>query len=249
MTEAEWLCCVDPTPMLVFLKERRVSERKLRLFACACCRRVWSLIEYPLSREAVEKAELAADGMADVEELCAAADRAFDYHGRAYAARAVDAGAFAAQCAAVIRFSGIAAYMQAGGVACQAAEYAAYGSAAAVSTYTKDGTLWMDDNKVKAHTGIEKEQQAWLVRDVFGNPFRPTSADTTWLTPKVIKLAQEIYNDRDFSRMPQLADILEEAGCTNIDILTHLRSPGPHVRGCWVVDIILGKPFTSAGFA
>ena len=87
----------------------------------------------------------------------------------------------------------------------------------------------------------EKEKQAFLLRDIFGNRFRPITFNPSWLTPTVIHLAQSIYGDRAFDQMPRLADALEEAGCTNADILSHCRSEGPHVRGCWVVDLILGK--------
>ena len=78
-------------------------------------------------------------------------------------------------------------------------------------------------------------------RDVAGNPFRPVVADPAWLTPKVVAIATAIYADRAFDRMLILADALEEAGCTNADVLLHCRSDGPHVRGCWVVDLLLGK--------
>ena len=78
-------------------------------------------------------------------------------------------------------------------------------------------------------------------RDVAGNPFRPVVADPAWLTSKVVAIATAIYADRAFDRMPILADALEEAGCLNADILLHCRGAGPHVRGCWVVDLVLGK--------
>ena len=80
-----------------------------------------------------------------------------------------------------------------------------------------------------------------LIRDIFGNPFRPVPADPRWLTPTVVALADAIYAGRMFDRLPVLADALEEAGCDNADILTHCRGDGPHVRGCWVVDLVLGK--------
>jgi hypothetical protein len=86
--------------------------------------------------------------------------------------------------------------------------------------------------------------QAKLVRDIFSNPFRPPSLDPSWLSwndGTIPKLAQAIYDDRAFDRLPILADALEEAGCTNADILNHCRQPGEHVRGCWVVDLLLGK--------
>jgi len=80
-----------------------------------------------------------------------------------------------------------------------------------------------------------------FLRDIFGNPFLPVVFDPSWLTPTVVALANSIYVDRAFDRMPILADALEEAGCDNADILLHCRGDGPHVRGCWVVDAVLGK--------
>jgi hypothetical protein len=79
----------------------------------------------------------------------------------------------------------------------------------------------------------------WLVGEL-GNPTRTTERET-WLTPTVETLATTIYDQRAFDRLPILADALEEAGCTDADILSHCRQPGVHVRGCWVVDLILGK--------
>jgi hypothetical protein len=88
-------------------------------------------------------------------------------------------------------------------------------------------------------------QQCWLFRELFGPlPFRPVTIDPSWLVWQdgtVRNLAQAIYEDRAFDRLPILGDALEEAGCDNPDTLTHCRQPGPHVRGCWVVDMILGK--------
>ena len=77
--------------------------------------------------------------------------------------------------------------------------------------------------------------------DIFGNPFRPVAVDPDWLTSTVVALARGIYDDRAFDRMPILADALQDAGCDNDDVLTHCRGDGPHVRGCWVVDLLLGK--------
>ena len=83
--------------------------------------------------------------------------------------------------------------------------------------------------------------QITFLRDIFGNPFRPVLADPAWLTPTAVALAAAIYEDRAFDRLPVLADALEEAGCTDADVLLHCRRPGEHVRGCWVVDMVLGK--------
>ncbi|MBX3398315.1 MAG: hypothetical protein KF873_06205 [Gemmataceae bacterium] len=79
------------------------------------------------------------------------------------------------------------------------------------------------------------------MRDIFGNPFRPVAVDPAWLTSTAVAIAQGIYDDRAFDRLPILADALQDAGCENADILAHCRSEGPHVRGCWVVDLVLGK--------
>jgi hypothetical protein len=94
----------------------------------------------------------------------------------------------------------------------------------------------------------ETDAQAGVLRDIFGNPFRPASIDPAWLTPAVSSLAQAAYDERikpsgelDIERLAVLSDCLEETGCDNEDILNHLRSPGPHVRGCWCVDLLLGK--------
>jgi hypothetical protein len=81
-----------------------------------------------------------------------------------------------------------------------------------------------------------------LVREIFGNPFRPIAFDAAWLTSTVLALARDIHKDRAFDIMPILADALQDAGCDNDDILDHCRdSNGAHTRGCWVVDILLGK--------
>jgi len=87
----------------------------------------------------------------------------------------------------------------------------------------------------------ERTAQAALLRDIFGNPFRPVAVDPAWLIPTVTFLARMIYEERSFDQMPDLADALEAAGCANEEILAHCRGPGEHVRGCWVVDLILGK--------
>ena len=83
-----------------------------------------------------------------------------------------------------------------------------------------------------------------LIRDIFGNPFRPVTIDPGWLTwnhATVPAIARHVYDDRAFHDLPILADALEDAGCTNGDLLAHCRGPGPHVRGCWAVELLLGK--------
>jgi hypothetical protein len=87
------------------------------------------------------------------------------------------------------------------------------------------------------------QYQCHLLRDIFGNPFRPVTVEQDWLASKdglVPRLAKAIYDERAFEQMPELANALEEAGCNNEDLLGHCRQPGQHVRGCWVVDLLLG---------
>jgi hypothetical protein len=81
-----------------------------------------------------------------------------------------------------------------------------------------------------------------LLRDIIGPlPFRPVALETSCLTSAVLAIAQSIHNDRAFDRLPLLADALEDAGCDDAGLLSHCRGPGPHVRGCWVVDLLLEK--------
>jgi hypothetical protein len=101
----------------------------------------------------------------------------------------------------------------------------------------------------RSEEDVEEDQEGYppaielppIFRDIFGNPFRPVTINPAWRTSNVTALAQSIYADRAFNRMPILADALEDAGCDNADILNHCRQPGEHVRGCWVVDLLLGK--------
>src|SRR5579862_8133963 len=109
------------------------------------------------------------------------------------------------------------------------------GTAAYASSIMVDGK-WTSDG-----TDAEEAVQLKLVRDIFGNPFKPVTIAPAWLTSTVVSLAQAIYDERAFDRMPVLADALEESGCTSQEMLEHCRGGGEHVRGCWLVDLVLGK--------
>jgi hypothetical protein len=88
----------------------------------------------------------------------------------------------------------------------------------------------------------EQRIQAVMLRELFGNPFRSVVVAPSWLTSTVVALASQMYESRDFSAMPILADALQDAGCDCDDILNHLRDPNAtHVRGCWALDLVLGK--------
>lgn len=80
-----------------------------------------------------------------------------------------------------------------------------------------------------------------MLRDIIGNPFRPVAIDPSWVTLEVGTLARTIYDGQDFDRLPALADALVKAGCDHADLLGHCRQPGPHVKGCWAVDLLLGS--------
>jgi hypothetical protein len=203
MTEADWLACPDPQAMLEFLRDK-ASDRKLRLFAVACSRRIWSWIDV-LGQNAVNVAERFADGLADPAEL------------RVARLACREAGENASWYAALSN-SGIAARNAA-----------------------RSAEAGCDNSLPGLSRAKELLAQANLVRDIFGNLFHPVTLDFCWLTANVASLAQAIYDDRDFKRMPALGNTLEEAGCANADVLAHCRESGEHVRGCWVVDMILGK--------
>jgi hypothetical protein len=104
-----------------------------------------------------------------------------------------------------------------------------------------------DETDQAAHQAYEQGRhgafaaQCDLIRDVFGNPFRPVAVHYGWITATVVRLARGIYEGGAFDRLPILADALEEAGCDNAAVLAHCRGEGPHVRGCWVLDLLLGK--------
>jgi len=114
----------------------------------------------------------------------------------------------------------------------------------ALSAVHKSRTAFGARDRPGFQAGLDLEEQAQvrLLRDIFGNPFRSVVFDPTWRTSTVLALAKQMYDSRDFTLMPILADSLQDAGCEHADILNHCRDPhGVHVRGCWVVDGVLGK--------
>ena len=122
--------------------------------------------------------------------------------------------------------------------------------AASVDWTSADDAAWAAVNRKAANYHYRQTisgDRAWLKEQcelaycIFGNPFRFVTGDPGWITSVTLSLATRIYDEKAFDRMPILADALQEAGCDNADILTHCRDDGPHVRGCWVVDLILGK--------
>jgi hypothetical protein len=238
MTEAEWLASDDPQNMLAFLRSR-ASERKLRLFACTCCRRMWHLLTNRQSRWAAEVVERHADAAADVEDLRLA------ILGAENVAETLAASASSAEEEA--QASAAFAVLNATSGGERAAEYSSSNiSSAAFHTATAADAPSAADAR-----SAERAGQAYLLRDIFGNPFRVVVVASRWLhwqDAAVVRLAQAAYESRilpagtlDNTRLAVLADALEEAGCSDEQILGHLRSGGEHFRGCWVLDLLLGK--------
>ena len=230
MTEQEWLACTDPAPMLEFLLDN-ASARKLRLFAGACCRRIWHLIQDSRSQKALQVTERYADGLVGQSQQVNAADQALD-------AAAADAEGHNGQEADAVA---AAAYTPPHVIA--SAYAAAWARADAISLTGSTPQANYEAATRVAFT-LERAVQADLIRDIFGNPLRSVAVDLAclaWNDGAVRKMAQAIYDERAFDRLPLLADALEDAGCTEAEILAHCRGPGPHVRGCWVVDLVLGK--------
>jgi hypothetical protein len=238
MTEAEWLACTDPEKMLRFLGGK-VSGRKLRLFACACCRRIWHWMPDEQTRKAVEVAERYADGRASEQALSAARNAASIASADS---RIAIVGESLSKCQAVYFAARTAENATEGGAHAAAARAAltllssAVGAAGDPATRIAGRRAAADD--------IHQFRKR-LFNDIFGPlPFRPVTIDPAWLRwnfGTVPAIARHVYEDRAFHDMPILADALEDAGCTNADILTHSRQSGEHVRGCWVVDLLLGK--------
>ncbi|MFO0798304.1 MAG: hypothetical protein U0804_12575 [Gemmataceae bacterium] len=216
VTESEWATSTDPLAMLSFLRDLGlVSERKLRLFAVACCRRI-RFDEARNGIKAVDAAELFADGRITPHRLHEAwiAVRHPKWFATGSGGRAVRA-----------------ACSPPGTDPC--AHVAADAVEAAVGKF--------DPRELPVLREKERCVQAALVRDIFGNPSRPISFPPEWRTEAVVALARGIYEERAFDRMPALADALEDAGCSDEVVLSHCRRGGTHVRGCWLVDEVLQR--------
>jgi hypothetical protein len=246
MTEADWNSCTDPQAMLEFLWTRgKLSERKARLFAVACCRCIWALLTDERSQKAVEVLEQYTEGITTIEGLTAAA--------RAAQLVAEDQQSTDNLCAAAAAANAVGSDLaheyrgrryedEDEEVPCNpvsSAKDAAFAAAWAVghAAHPEDsGDEWCAASK------SQESMHCQLLRCILGNPFRPLDdLASSLLTPTVIGLARTIYEQRSFEHMRELADAVEAAGCTNSHILGHLRGTGPHVRGCWVLDLLLNK--------
>jgi hypothetical protein len=200
----------------------QASERKLRLFSVACCRRIWHLMKDERSRRAVKATEQYVDRLAGKKELHAAWEAAVSVIWRGTPTRAARAAATA-------------------------------GAEVAATLMTVSASRNIVGAVTEAVRQPDRLDLSTCLRDIFGPlPFRTVTLPQsirTWNDSLIIKLATAIYEERslpsgtlDVRRMGVLGDALEEAGCTDQDILGHLRQQGAvHVRGCWLVDLLLGK--------
>jgi hypothetical protein len=214
---------------MLALIQGTASDRKLRLLTVASCRQIWHLL-LARSRTAAEVLERYADGLVGTVEYREAWSQA-DIESRMCAQDPPDATNYAIESVMISSPPTTTSVESALSTAAMA-----FGCSAALSAAEQDY-----DTEVEAGRQQAAERQAQLVRCVFGNPFRPVSAEPSWLTSTVLALAEGIYKEAAFDRLPILSDALLDAGCDNHDILTHCRSDGQHVRGCWVVDLLLEK--------
>jgi hypothetical protein len=232
MTEAEWLACDDPRVMLLHLATAAEEasphaiyyeafvpgSRKLRLFGCACVRRNWGSLRNWVAQSSVEVTEKVVDG-------ALAVDRLKEISGYVGQWRPAFSGFETAQTRARDRDPALSRERLAFRVA------------------LRERDVWPAvADSARELVAIEGQGAILaLVRDVFGNPFRSVLLPRAWQTSDVLGLAEGAYATRSFDHLPILADALEDAGCDDAALLGHLRGPGPHVRGCWALDLILGK--------
>jgi hypothetical protein len=233
MTEQEWSACTSPDAMLDALGDQ-MSARTLRYFLVACARRVLPASPDDDMLRALAVAEQFAEGTVSRSRLSQARSALKTHHparvarwAPLYTPHIRSVPAWHATREQIVRAAR-------DGAAC-----CAWSSTRGM---TSSGSLYM------TFPAEELAAQASLLRDIFGNPFQPVSLSPGALTPTVRTLAQAAYDERilprgelDPARLTILADALEEAGCDDTDLLEHLRGPGPHVRGCFVLDLLLDQ--------
>jgi hypothetical protein len=247
--------------MLEYLGEN-ADQRRLRLFACACCRRIWPLMKDRRSKGAVGVAEAFADGKASDDQLHEARSQAedaaleatyrepYDEAGELAKDAAEEAAARAERVWLDVKLAAELALKAAAAAkrAAEAKRAAAEAQLTAWGTITpsRRASLEADVSAAgAAAAAAEREAESHLLRCIFGNPFNPAPpidpAVLQWNGSVVLKLAEAVYQERTFESLPILADALEEAGLTDAALLGHLRGPGPHAPGCWALDQLLGK--------
>jgi hypothetical protein len=229
-TEEEWRSWEFATPLIRLITPDLASDRKLRLFTAACVRCIWGSPHLAGQEWVIEALERQADSPSDQTETRAIAAALREVRlqctavmGGMYWQMSVDYKDEPETDPQRIAWStGEAMVIAAGWRACVLAGHP-------------------EVRPEHEHWATEEQAMCNMLRCVFGSPFRRAVLDSQWRTSTVVALARGIYEDQAFDRMPILADALEDAGCDNQDILEHCRSSRPHVRGCWVCDLVLGK--------
>lgn len=213
MTDFHWQECLDPLLMLEFLTGK-ASDRKLRLFACACCRQpgVWRRLDRD-SQLAVVTCEDFADGNRTPDQLWRAM---IDAPPRTFMDRPWDVG------------PGVRLRLQ------DQVEQSVQATANPSAWEAAQTTSRLLVNLVSA------SEQCALLREVFGNATEPVVPDRLCVPPSVVSFAQAIYDRRSFDRVPELAGVLREARCDE-KVIAHCAAPGTHVRGCWAIDAVLNR--------
>jgi hypothetical protein len=219
MTEAEWLTC-DRAYVLLAAAKWSQHYRKVRLLACACCRAIWHHIDAPKLRAGIELSEAFADDPTKRAQIDATMRRNRGFLSRLRRSLNTSFGSVWPH-ADYIRF--------------------VCAEEAARAVFVHSGILVGVPDRIESLFPQQRSAQAALVRCLFGNPFRPVAFDPAWRTDTAVALARQMYDSREFGAMPSLADALQDAGCEDEQVLMHCRQPGPHARGCWVVDGVLGK--------
>jgi hypothetical protein len=239
MTESEWLA--EPNfAALVQHAEGQLSERRRRLLAAGFCRAAGPLLDHPELLASLDMIEQYADGLVSAAELEKARANARVVAVQLYEEyvrwsesdpRQGPNPMLRHQVAWAVAFAGTTPL-----------PVSAVGTKVAEAPNQPDGIVELvTDTRSSSGQDFGPALRA-VVHDVVGNPFRPVTVDPGWLTERVVSPARRMYATRDFSAMPQLADALREAGCTDEAVLAHCRDSGHvHVRGCWLLDMLLGK--------
>jgi hypothetical protein len=235
MNMSSWQTCSTPEEML-WEAHGFDRDRELRLFACACCRGIWPLLMRPEVRHAVETSELFADGLAprtSLEEAVANVRPVLSQ---------------------TEWLSGYAAAEAAGVNSWQAAQFtplwAAEAQAESVARWClrMTGKEYLAEQLAAAVWEQTRGHQCSLLREIFGDRLSQKSIDRRWgcwKDGRIVRLAQSIYDEGNFDQLPRLGELLQRAGCDDADILTHCRRRRVHVRGCWVLDLLLGNRNTT----
>jgi hypothetical protein len=230
MTEAQWLTSSSPWELVYWMigvqRAAVTTDERFRRFGIACCRRLAGALA-PGHISALDQLDQYIDagspsgGLRLPRKLCR-----------------------------TVPLAPVTTPPSAASHAVRAVEQCLKSKCSQAAMASEDAARAMNETRAVVGSGGGRKRrkenpelavQAALIRDIFANPFRPVAFSPEWRTNTAVSLARQMYESRDFSAMPILADALQDAGCDNEDVLNHCRHPGVHVRGCWCVDLLLGK--------